>query len=534
MLATFRQTMKWLHIWFGVWLGYLMFFIFVMGTTGYFHFEIDRYMEPERPFVDTTTPISTQISQAQHWLTVNQAQSSYWSLYLPSSRDGNLRLFYQTVDGKRKKAILDSQTGDVITQLRATGGGDELYKMHYTLTAMPSSVAFWIVTFASMIMLLGLISGVVIHKQIFVDFFTLRLKKPFVGWLDFHNITSVIALPFQIMIVYTGLVFFSEFVCFPNFEQSLDDDSQSEYWSHAYPRYRADDGSAQPANVVALTLLQRKAEQLWQGQSVHHITVHNPLQSNGEVIVAKAQSELNTRGQDELKFEATSGALVTHTPVAYNGAAVVAQGMFELHEGHYANTSLRFIYFFSGLLGCLMIGSGMVLWESKRAKSSKAQPAGFGLIRALNPAMLIGLPTAITGYFIANRLLPIAIENRIMWEVVSLFAYWGVLILICVVNLKRNAISRYRDMALVATLSFVAAPLISQFTTDKGITQALLAQDWGYVTVDFMMLLFAAVFAWLFVKLRQLAAQDKKGMGKVAQDNVEQAESVGQISQQME
>ena len=72
---------------------------------------------------------------------------------------------------------------------------------HYTLHGgLPG---YWLVGWISMCMLVALISGVVVHKRIFKDF-TFRPGKGQRSWLDAHNATAVLGLPFLFMIGYTG------------------------------------------------------------------------------------------------------------------------------------------------------------------------------------------------------------------------------------------------------------------------------------------------------------------------------------------
>ncbi len=61
-------------------------------------------------------------------------------------------------------------------------------------------------------MLIALVSGIITHKKIFTDFFTLRTFKSQRSWLDFHNISSVVALPFFLTITFTGLAIFFLFI----------------------------------------------------------------------------------------------------------------------------------------------------------------------------------------------------------------------------------------------------------------------------------------------------------------------------------
>ena len=100
----------------------------------------------------------------------------------------------------------DPTTGEVLSKPRETRGGEFLYRLHFDLHYMPAIWARWIVGFCAMFMFVSIISGIVTHKRIFKDLFTFRPKKGQRSWLDAHNVTAVLALPYHIMITYTGLV----------------------------------------------------------------------------------------------------------------------------------------------------------------------------------------------------------------------------------------------------------------------------------------------------------------------------------------
>src|SRR3546814_5961750 len=105
-----------------------------------------------------------------------------------------------------KRASLSPATGQRLDEVRETRGGDFLYRLHYELHYMPRTVARWIVAFCTMFMLVAIISGIVTHKRIFKDFFTFRPRKGQRSWMDAHNVVAVLALPYHLMITYTGLV----------------------------------------------------------------------------------------------------------------------------------------------------------------------------------------------------------------------------------------------------------------------------------------------------------------------------------------
>jgi len=47
MENSFRESMRWLHTWSGVIVGWLLFAIFVTGTSAYYRDEINLWMKPE-------------------------------------------------------------------------------------------------------------------------------------------------------------------------------------------------------------------------------------------------------------------------------------------------------------------------------------------------------------------------------------------------------------------------------------------------------------------------------------------------------
>src|SRR5690606_4539245 len=89
------------------------------------------------------------------------------------------------------------------------------YPMHYSLTFSWKEIGYWIVGFAALIMLAALVSGVVIHRRFFREFFTFRPAKGRQRkLLDLHNLTGVVALPFHFFFAFTGLVIFAD-ISFP-------------------------------------------------------------------------------------------------------------------------------------------------------------------------------------------------------------------------------------------------------------------------------------------------------------------------------
>src|SRR5690606_3649910 len=88
-----------------------------------------------------------------------------------------------------------------------TLGGNFFFSLHYQLHA--GTFGMYVVGLAGMFMLVALDSGVIIHRRIFQDFFTLRPNANGQrAWLDGHNLFGVIGLPFHLVMAYTGVAIF--------------------------------------------------------------------------------------------------------------------------------------------------------------------------------------------------------------------------------------------------------------------------------------------------------------------------------------
>lgn len=197
----FRQSMATLHTWVGLLPGWLLFLIFLFGTTAYFQQEISRWMRPEMSSSSVLSPKT--LAAADTLLRDRATGAQEWTVSLPARGGQVVRVSWEGPEGKGK-ATLDPGTGREV-KVRDTQGGNFLYRFHYDLYAMPRMWARSLVSIAALAMLVAILSGVVTHKKIFADFFTLRFWKGQRSWLDSHNVTAVLALPFHLMITYTGL-----------------------------------------------------------------------------------------------------------------------------------------------------------------------------------------------------------------------------------------------------------------------------------------------------------------------------------------
>lgn len=516
MKDNFRQSMKWLHTWVGLVVGWVLFFMFLTGTLGYFYQEITRWMEPERPFIEYNISNEQLITIAQNYLKKNAQGVSEHDIYLPTARDGNLRVGWRHLPetgkkrGQYKIVVLDTTTGDKVTR-RATGGGRLLYRMHYRLHYLPTTISYWLVGFCSMLMLLAVITGVVIHKKIFSDFFTFRAKKALVGWLDVHNILSVIALPFHFMITYSGLLFFLFTYMALSTNLQTNQEQYQAMLSEIYPRTTPIASANQAAEMLPIASLYQQVKERWKMDELQRIKIYASDDINAQVLFIRHETDITYNANDTVMVDGISGEIIEQAEKEYTLVGMIHNGFFSLHEGHFASSIARWLYFFTGLIGTAMIASGLILWITKRKpkqiKKVNGPDFGYRLVEQLNIGTIVGLPIAIAMYFYANRLLPVNMAERENWEANIMFISWALLLFY---PAFRPSTKAWYEQLQLAALVYIALPLVNVFSTDKYLLNSISQQDWPLVAFDITLLLVGSCFAIAAYKYNVLQTGSKK------------------------
>ena len=501
MKDTFRQSMAWLHTWAGLVFSWVLYFVFVTGTFGYLNKEIDRWMKPEMPHLASGLSAPALLQMGEDWLAGGHQDAQSWYVDLGAERglpfsaawrewpEGDARF------GKLTRQALDPETGaPVEIEARETGGGRTLYRMHYLLHYMPGEVAINIVGAATMFLLVAIVTGIVVHKKIFRDFFTFRPGKGQRSWLDAHNLLSVTALPFHLMIAWSSLIFFM-FTYMPSAVEALYPDAEERRaaFLEAAGRAPIEPGRrGAPAAAAPLAPMLAVAEQRWGEGNAAYIRIEAPGRDGARVMIYGRDSGLGA-SRPTLRFDGVTGALLSEGPKAGTPPGRFRTLMLDLHEGRFAGPLLRALYVLSGFAGAAMIATGLVLWSAKRkAKLAKGAPGHFGMaaVDVLNVGTIIGLPVGVAAYFWANRLIPLEIETRGEWEVHAMFIIWGLTYLYAV---WRPLTRAWLELAGVAATAYGFIPILNALTTNRGLIESISSGDWVFAGFDL-----AAVSAGLF------------------------------------
>jgi uncharacterized iron-regulated membrane protein len=513
MKEHFRQSMAWLHTWAGLLAGWVMFFVFVTGTAAFFCDEITRWMSPELPLrVEQQFPPTAEMAEkAVDFLAKQREPANGWVIEFPSDgrRIGNLghhggmtglrgyQSFLKVRWGAGEER-LDPVTGEVLIppETRATEGGGLFVGVHYALHYVAYGLE--IVGIFAMLMFIALITGLIVHKRIFKDFFTFRPGKGTRSWLDAHHVFGIMALPFVLMIIYSGLALnLGGYMPAP--EVAIPDEEKPREFPPPVVR-----------PVIPIAEIVAKAETILGAGEIGEIVIDRA----GEKMHVKVQRHWGTQypfGTPEniLFFDAETGEQLHG--VYTKGQAPAWKALWYLAGLHYAwfaGANLRWLYFVSGLVGCALIATGLILWTTHRRarheKEGSAPPFGFVLVERLNIATIAALPIGIAAYFWANRLLPFTMTGRAEWEIHTLFFIWGWMGLYALLRPAKRA---WVELFTFAAAAFALLPVLNALTTDKHLLATIVHEDWALAAVDLTFLAFGAAFGAIAWRLRRRWAQ---------------------------
>ncbi|BAN50197.1 PepSY domain-containing protein [Metapseudomonas resinovorans] len=466
---TLTQSMSWLHTWSGLVFGWLLFAIFLTGTLAVFDKEIDTWMRPEVPAHQVSQVEAAQ--RALAYLEAHHAGASAWNIGLPTERSPGLSV--SAGEQRRGGGVqLDPRSGERL-DVRETAGGGFFFRFHFTLD-LPRDIGIWVVGLAAMVMLVLLISGIIIHKKIFKEFFTFRPAKGQRSWLDAHNAAGVLVLPFHLMIAYTGLVIFYLIYMPAAVDAMFDGNREAAFGrgghgggeQHQRQGGRGDQVAVASAELTDLAPVLAEATRVL--GPISGLSIQNPGRANARIEarpVLGNRIEL-TKGMS-MQFDGVTGR-VLRMPNEGRPAQLTQKVMAGLHFAQFGGYPMRWLYFICGLVSSGMIATGLVLFTVKRRRRPDAEGATaawlYRVAEPVNVAVVAGLTLACVGMFWANRLLPVDLAQRGGWEVRVFFAIWALSLgHACL----RPTLAAWREQLGLAALLCLALPLASFLTLEE-------------------------------------------------------------------
>ncbi|WP_400193275.1 PepSY-associated TM helix domain-containing protein [Hymenobacter sp. B81] len=393
--------------------------------------------------------------------------------------------------------------------------GEFLYRLHFLapLNAIRLPVnlgapfGYLLAGIVSFLFLFALITGLLLHwNKIASNFFTFRpWAKWKTVWTDLHTALGVLQFPFQFIFAVTGIVLilnsvllvpFTQLAYQGNKEQVDRDLYHLDTTKYAYTY-------APLPTRFDLNGLLRRVEQKWDGSQLNRVFIRNYQDANMHVIVlATPRPETRFSGSGQLVYRVRDQRVLHETAPAEHSSYVdkVRGLIYHLHFGDFGGRPLRLMYFVLGLLGCVVIISGILIWLVARDKNStpaRERQFNFWTANVFLAVCLSMLPvTAFTMIALLFLREPgqAGIYSWYFYSWLALSAYF---------ILRRNiALTNQQSLILSAVLCLLL-PLLDGVVRGNWFWSTYASGRFDILFVDLLFLSLAVVSAGVLLKMKQ-------------------------------
>lgn len=417
--ATLKRFIS-VHSWLGIVTGMALFIAFYAGALTMYESAIYQWTNP------AVRVASQHLAGADAWvakLAAEPATGGDFTLAVKAGEPLTASYFEMSETAYRIHVGVVDDEGDWVWLPEPSQLDRFINTLHFSLglPVMPGSLLMGIV---SLVYFLALATGILIHlPQLAGHLYSLRLGKNLKRlWLDAHNLIGVLSLPFHVMFAFTGFLICLMFVM-PDVFARLTPASvaveayraQSVSERHNGAAGRMDDVMDGPVVPVALLLAQAKA--MIPGLEPERIEYSGyggaspTARVEGRVpggLIGTATVALSLRDGKVIEAETAK----TRTTVQ-----ALEGGYLHLHYGDFGGELLRTLYFLLGLAGAFLFYSGNLLWvESRRRQRHAEQPRSAWRMAQLTLGVCLGCCAGIAVALLANRVLPVSVASRSVWE----------------------------------------------------------------------------------------------------------------------
>lgn len=390
--------------------------------------------------------------------------------------------------------------------------GEFLYRLHFLaqLNEVPIRVGiapfgYLIAGITSFLFLFALITGLLLHwDKVVSNFFVFRpFNKWKTVWTDMHTALGVIGFPYQFMFAVTGVVLIINTVLITPFANVLYEEKTDKLYEdletiHTYP---LEYSYKKLEKEFRLSDYLEKAKKKWPLSEYKRISIKNFGDENMYLVIeVEPHYNRSFAGSGILAIQVLNNKVLEekspYTDVNYINR--VRSLIYRLHFGDFGGYPVKAVYFILGVLGCLVIVSGILIWLVARDKNNvipRKRKFNFWAANVFLSICMSMLPvTAFT--FIA-----IKIASPVTQEFIYAFYFRSWLIISLYYIIRRNLNRTNRETLFLGAVAAILVPIVNGIKTGCWFWDNFISGKMDLFIVDFLWLLLGIVSLSVFMYL---------------------------------
>ncbi len=391
--------------------------------------------------------------------------------------------------------------------------GEFLYRLHFLaqLNQVPIRIGtpfgYLVAGLVSFFFLFALITGLLLHwDKIVSNFFVFRpWSKVKTVWTDAHTALGLIGFPFQLVYAVTGVVLILNTILLAPFVMLFYGGKADKLYSdleYSDPAVYTYTYKALPQKINIQSYINR-TEKLWQDSHIKRVMIKNYGDESMTLIIeGSANPQRSFSGNGRIIYELKNGKVVYHHSPLDESTYVskVKSLIYHLHFGDYSGYALRIIYFILGIMGCVVIISGILVWLVARDKKSVPEHKRKFNLWLANIFLAICLSmfpvTALT--FIAVK-----VNSTANMEFIYRIYFYSWLLLSVYYIIRKNLNRTNRETLLLGSLFSLAIPFVNGICTGNWIWITYSTGATDILFIDLLSLAIGIIGMISFYKVKQ-------------------------------
>lgn len=477
----------------GIVISFALFVCFYAGAVALFMDEIYRWENPEARF-ESPNPHNIDYDKVLKVATEKAANldtSKRFSITPPNAKDPFIKFFGNAPktkdDNGRFNAYINPITYEVIPFTEEkTHMARTIYELHY-FKQIPT-VGIFISGFVAFFFLFAIFTGILTHwKNIISKFYAFTTKGKWKQiWTNSHTSLGIVALPFQIVYAVTGaLLGLSLLLLAPSAFLMFDGDTNKIIETiRPDAAITFDEDAKFINNGTNLNYVYTNVSSNYPDKKITFITANNYGKEDGAIIM-RADDKTGISGDGIFIYNYKDGELKDAIIPDYKSYTKGVYGiLIKLHYATYGGIFLKIIYFILSMITCYIIVSGIMIWRTARdnPKYTDKQRKFHHRVTKIYLAICLSMFPAIALIFITNKIVPMALENRVLYVNSIFFLGW---LLFSIIGLFWNNYRRLnRNYLAIGGLLSLCIPVLNGIVTGDWIWVALSQKQWLVASVD--------------------------------------------------